>query len=322
MLLGDVSNEAHHSVTGSVTRRAALVGGLCLCCLPLPAGAALPAPVLTEVGPGIYIRTGPYQVATADNADGIANTGFVIGRRSVLVTEAGGSLVDGQWLRAEIKKRTDKPIRHVVISHVHPDHAFGAAAFAEDQPAFIGHPGLQAALQTRGEYYRRRLIEVLGADRAGSVVYPTEAAQDGAEIDLGGRVLRLIVHGKAHTDCDLSLLDAESGLLLPADLVFAGRVPSLDGSLKGWLNEMDRLQGLGITRAVPGHGPPVVELASALADLRRYLTLLRDETRQAIAAGVAIGEAGRTVAQAERGRWALFDDYHGRNVIQAYKELE
>jgi glyoxylase-like metal-dependent hydrolase (beta-lactamase superfamily II) len=147
-------------------------------------------------------------------------------------------------------------------------------------------------------------------------------AQDGAEIDLGDRVLRLIVHGKAHTDCDLSLIDAETGLLLPADLLFVGRVPSLDGSLKGWLNEMDRLQRLGVNRAVPGHGPAVVELEPALADLRRYLTLLRDETREAIAAGVSIRDAGRTVAQAERGRWALFDEYHERNVIQAYKDLE
>ncbi|HEX5997941.1 MAG TPA: quinoprotein relay system zinc metallohydrolase 2 [Hyphomicrobiaceae bacterium] len=309
-------------MTGSVTRRAALIGGLCLCCLPRAAGAALPAPVLTEVGPGIFIRTGPHQVATADNADGIANTGFIVGRRAVLVAESGGSLADGKWLRAEIRRRTDKPIRHVVISHVHPDHAFGAAAFAEDQPAFIGHPGLRAALETRGAYYRRRLIEVLGAERAGSVVYPTEMAQDGAEIDLGDRVLRLIVHGKAHTDCDLSLIDSETGLLLPADLLFVGRVPSLDGSLKGWLNEMDRLQRLGVNRAVPGHGPAVVELEPALADLRRYLTLLRDETRKAIAAGVSIRDAGRDVAQAERGRWAVFDEYHERNVIQAYKELE
>jgi quinoprotein relay system zinc metallohydrolase 2 len=308
------------SVPTLATRRQALIGGLCLCCLPRSAGAA--AHTMTEVGPGIFVRAGALAEASPANDGGIANIGFIIGRSSVLVTDAGGSLADGGWLRAEIRKRTDKPIRHVLITHVHPDHAFGAAAFAGDQPAFIGHPGLPAALGTRGELYRRRLAEVLGQDRVGSVVYPTEVAKDGAEIDLGGRAVRLIVHGKAHTDCDLSMLDVEAGLLFPADLLFVGRVPSLDGSLKGWLREAERLNGLQAARAVPGHGPAVVDFAPAMIDLTRYLAVLRDDTRKAIAAGVPIGNAGQVVGQTERGRWALFDDYNGRNVIQAYKELE
>ena len=60
----------------------------------------------------------------------------------------------------------------------------------------------------------------------------------------------------------------------------------------------------------------------AVADLTRYLTALRDGTRQAIAAGVSISDAVHRVAQSERSRWALFDDHHARNVIQAYKVLE
>jgi quinoprotein relay system zinc metallohydrolase 2 len=209
-----------------------------------------------------------------------------------------------------------------VITHVHPDHALGAAAFTQDQPAFIGHHALPAALAARGEIYRRRLAESLGMDRAGSVVYPTVEVPDSMEIDLGGRRIRLTAHGKAHSSCDLSLMDVETGLLFPADLLFVGRVPSLDGSLRGWLDEAERLKTWGAVRAVPGHGPAVVDLAPAVADLTRYLTALRDETRQAIAAGVSIGEAARRVGQSERSRWALFDDYNARNVIQAYKELE
>lgn len=303
-----------------VTRREGLIGGFCLCCLPRPACAGPSA--LTEVGPNIFVRTGPHEEATPANAGGIANIGFIVGRNSVLVTDPGGSLADGEWLRAEIRKRTDKPIRHVVITHVHPDHAFGAAPFASDQPAIVGHHALRAALETRGELYRKRLAEILGSDRAGNVVYPTEEVKDGTEIDLGGRVLRLIAHGKAHTDCDLSMLDLETGLLFPADLLFVNRIPSLDGSLRGWMNEAERLKRLGAPRAVPGHGPAVVDFEPAMADMTRYLSTLRDETRKAIAAGVSIADAGRTVAQTERGRWALFDGYNERNVVQAYKELE
>ncbi len=307
----------------ALSRRRALLtafGGFCLCCLPgRPRAEAL---ALEEVGPGVFVRRGPNAEASPDNADAIANTGFIVGRDGVLVTESGGSLADGQWLRGEIRKRTDKPIRHVMMSHVHPDHCFGAAAFAEDGPTFIGHHALGAALEARGEYYRKRLADVLGADKAGSVVYPTQGVTEGAEIDLGDRTLRFTAHPSAHTPTDLSMIDSGSGLLFTGDLLSVGRIPSLDGSLNGWLKEIDRLKGFGAARAVPGHGPVSVDLAPALADLARYLGTLRDETRRAIAADVPIEKAVGTVAQSERGKWDLFDDYNARNVTVAYKELE
>lgn len=303
------------------TRREALFGGLCLCCLPT-LGRAMESFAMDEVGPGIFVRRGPDAEATPKNADAIANTGFIVGEEAVLVTESGGSLADGAWLRAEIVKRTNKPIRYVVLSHVHPDHCFGAAAFAGDAPTFVGHHGLRAALDARGEYYRTRLVEILGAEKAGSVVYPTMEVKDLAEIDLGGRKVRFTAHATAHTNCDLSMLDTASGLLFPADLLFVGRVPSLDGSLIGWLKEIDRLKASGASRAVPGHGPTVVDVPPAFANLARYLSSLRDETRKAVAADMPIEKAVQTIGQSERDDWALFDIYNGRNVTQAYKELE
>ncbi|CAA2100248.1 hypothetical protein MBUL_00575 [Methylobacterium bullatum] len=303
------------------TRRGALFGGLCLCCLP-SLGRAAESFTMDEVGPGIFMRRGLDAEATPENGDAIANIGFVVGETSVLVTESGGSLADGEWLRAEIGKRTSKPVSHVVLTHVHPDHCFGAQAFAQDKPVFVGHHALRSALDSRGDFYRTRLVEILGADKAGSVVYPTMEVADTAEIDLGGRSLRFTAHGTAHTNCDLSMVDTGTGILFPADLLFVGRVPSLDGSLLGWLKEVETLTGLGATKAVPGHGPTLVDAAPAFADLTRYLTVLRDETRKAIAADQPIDKAIDSIGQSEREKWVLFDTYNGRNVTQAYKELE
>ncbi|WP_311276633.1 quinoprotein relay system zinc metallohydrolase 2 [Methylobacterium sp. WCS2018Hpa-22] len=303
------------------TRRAALFGGLCLCCLP-SLGRAAESFTMDEVGPGIFMRRGLDAEATPENGDAIANIGFIVGEKSVLVTESGGSLADGEWLRAEIGKRTSKPVSHVVLTHVHPDHCFGAQAFAQDKPVFIGHHALRSALDSRGDFYRTRLVEILGADKAGSVVYPTMEVADTAEIDLGGRSLRFTAHGTAHTNCDLSMVDTRTGILFPADLLFVTRVPSLDGSLLGWLKEVEKLTGLGATKAVPGHGPTLVDAAPAFADLTRYLTALRDETRKAIAADQPIDKAIDSIGQSEREKWVLFDTYNGRNVTQAYKELE
>ena len=301
-------------------RREALLGGFCLCCLPTLGRAG--AIGLEEVASGVFIRRGADEDATPGNEDAIANVGFIVGRDAVLVTDSGGSLADGQALRQAIKARTDKPIKHVVLSHVHPDHAFGAAAFLPDEPAFIGHDKLRAALEQRGDYYRTKLIEVVGADKVGPLVMPTRMIADGGEVDLGDRVVGFHAHGLAHTTCDLSMLDHASGLLLPADLLFVRRVPSLDGSLLGWLKELKVLKAMGAGRAVPGHGPVTVDLAAASADLARYFGRLRDGVRAEIAGTGSIEAAIKTVGQEERSNWLLFDDYNARNVTQAYKELE
>jgi glyoxylase-like metal-dependent hydrolase (beta-lactamase superfamily II) len=154
------------------------------------------------------------------------------------------------------------------------------------------------------------------------MVMPTQLVHDRATLDLGGRVLDLTAHAPAHTDCDLSVIDRRTGTLLAADLLFVNRVPSLDGDLKGWLAQLAAMQALGQRQAVPGHGPVRVEWPGAAAEITRYLTVLLTETRQAVARNVPISTAAHIVAQSERSRWKLFDDYNPRNVTVAYQQLE
>jgi quinoprotein relay system zinc metallohydrolase 2 len=306
-------------------RRQIILGGVCACCLPLRARAASSA-TLHEIAPGIHVRRGVDEEASPGNADAIANAGFIIGGESVLVFDPGGSLADGAQLRAAIRALTALPIRHVVMSHAHPDHVFGAGAFLDDQPAFVGHARFAAALAARGGYDRERLAAVLGADAAGQPVMPTLEVKDRLELDLGGRMVRLTAHPLAHTDHDLTLLDGASGTLFCGDLLFVGRVPALDGSVLGWLQVLDALKATGETRgatqAVPGHGPERVDWPAGAADLERYLRTLVLETRVAVRDNIGIEAAVARVGGGERGRWTLFEDYHGRNVTQVYKELE
>ncbi len=209
-----------------------------------------------------------------------------------------------------------------MLSHVHPDHAFGAGAFLQDEPDFIGHAKLGPALAARGDFYRQRLVEILGEANAGPVVMPTRAIRERDEIDLGGRVVSLRAHRPAHTTSDLSMFDRDSGLFLPADLLFVGRMPSLDGSLPGWIAELEGLQAENFGKATPGHGPLTVDFRSAANDLLTYLRVLRDGVRAEIDRNGSIEKAIETVGLSERGAWKLFDDYNRRNVAEAYRELE
>lgn len=289
--------------------------------LAMPALRAFGQGEPAEVAPGLFVRRGIDQDATRANRDAIANLAFVVGRDSVAVIDPGGSRADGEALRRAIAARTSLPVRWVVMTHGHPDHVFGAEAFLPDKPSFVGHARLPEVFAVRGEYYRQTLERIVGAGP--ETIEPPGRLIDGkAEIDLGGRVLELTAHPPAHTTADLSVIDRGAQVLLAGDLLFVERVPSLDGSLKGWIAVLDDLVKLPLEHAVPGHGPPLVPWPAAAKPLQRYLVDLRDETRRAIAKNVPLEKAVTTIGRGERGSWKLFDDYQGRNVTEAYRELE
>jgi quinoprotein relay system zinc metallohydrolase 2 len=276
-----------------------------------------------EIAPGIFVHPGVHEEATAANEDAIANIGFIIGEDAVAVIDPGGSFAEGSALRAAIRKRTDRAIRYVILTHVHPDHIFGAAAFRDDHPDFVGHSKLPGALTQRGEYYLRRLRGALGEEATGSgVMPPTVLVSNRLDFDLGKRHLILRAHGPAHTDNDLSVFDENTRTFWLADLLFVDRIPVIDGSIVGWLKELEGLTAIPADRAVPGHGPPSVPWPDAAGAERRYLEAVAQDTRAAIKAGIGIAEAYRHVANSQRGQWLLFDDYHPRNVTASYKELE
>jgi quinoprotein relay system zinc metallohydrolase 2 len=278
--------------------------------------------VTHEIAPGIHIRRGLDEDLSVANGNAIANIGFIVGARAVAVIDPGGSLSDGLRLRARIRAVTPLPIRYVVMSHVHPDHIFGAGAFERDRPTFVGHVRLPEALAARADYYRRGLESILGRGAAGPLVVPTRLVVDRDKLDLGGRTLMLTAHGVAHSDCDLSVFDPSSATLLPADLLFVERVPALDGRVTGWQRELAALKAVAARRAVPGHGPVSVDWPAGANDLDRYLEVLLRETRAAVKDGMDIGAAVAVVGQSERARWKLFDDYQGHNITLAFKELE
>jgi len=279
---------------------------------------------VTEIAPGIFVHQGAYAVFSPANRGDIANLSFLIGRDAVAVIDTGGSLAVGQALRAAIRSVTDKPIRYVINTHMHPDHVFGNAAFADDQPEFIGHHKLARALAARAERFLAINGQLLGPDAfAGTrLVAPTRAVQDRLVIDLGGRELILEAQPTAHTDNDLTVYDATTGTLFLGDLLFVRHIPALDGSIRGWLALIDRLERIAARQAVPGHGPPSVAWPAAVQPQKQYLQRISADVRRMIKEGRSIAEAAAGVGLSEKDAWVLFDEFNARNVTAAFAELE
>jgi len=296
----------------------ALTGALAALVLPARTMAALP---YDEVAEGIFVRLGVQEEVTAANCGAIANIGFIVGDSSVAVVDTGSTRNQGLALREAIARTTDKPVSHVIATHVHFDHCFGHSAFTELPVRYVGHRNLPRALAERGPYYTQLLEEVC-PDFAGTVVVsPNEPVADVLDIDLGNRPLRLKAWPTAHTNTDLTVFDAKTGSLWTGDLLFDGRLPTLDGSITGWLQAMGDLLPAEVRRVIPGHGP-VSDGRAALTAQRDYLETLRDGVRRAIGENLDIPQTLERLGKEDLAAWAVVENEHGRNIVSAYKELE
>lgn len=290
-----------------------------------PVCAEAQAPLaFAEVRPGVFVHEGVVSLANPDNAGDIANIGFVIGAASVAVIDAGTTRALGEGVWRAIRARTELPVSHVILTHLHPDHVLGAAVLAEAGAEVVGHEGLNRALADRADRYLRVFGDLVGAPGfLGTGFAPVTVPVDGTQqIDLGGRMLTLHTWPRAHTSTDLTVFDPASGVLFAGDLIFHRHTPSLDGSLRGWQAVLAQMAAIPATAMVPGHGGPLLAWPEGEAEMIRYLATLARETRAALDQGLRLGQAVDTVGQGEAAHWELFDIYNPQNASVAYTELE
>ncbi len=278
---------------------------------------------LTEIAPGIHVHEGGIGIPSPKNGGDLANLSVVIGDTSVAVIDAGGTRAVAESLYLAIRRLTNKPISHIILTHMHPDHALGAAVFVEAGAKLIGHAKLDRGLRARAINYETSLNTLIGAKGfiGTKAVFPVEGIKENHEIDLGGRVLQLRAWPTAHTDNDITVFDRRTKTLFAGDLVFAGHTPALDGSLLGWVKVIEQLDW-DIDRLVPGHGTPSLSWPEGGEAQRAYLETLMNDTRKAIRKGESIDKAIEHIAESERKNWSLFDEFNIRNATAAFKELE
>jgi quinoprotein relay system zinc metallohydrolase 2 len=292
--------------------------------LSIPGVRAAEQTETREVAPGVFVHQGRYELQSPANRGDMSNAACIVGRDAVAVIDTSGSAVMGRALREVIKSITSKPIRYVINTHMHPDHVFGNVAFKEDNPAFVAHHKMARGLLARADRYLAINKDMLGIDafKGIEIVVPTVGVQDKMELDLGGRTIILEAQKPAHTDNDLIVTDQATNTLFLGDLLFSVHVPTLDGSIRGWLSLIDDLKKRTAARVVPGHGPHTLELPDALTPEQRYLTAIATGIRAILKEGGTLKEATRSVGLSERDAWQLFDEYHVRTVTAAFAELE
>ncbi len=217
----------------------------------------------------------------------VPNIGVIGGDHSVLVVETGLGPRNAERVLAFAAEHAKGRKLYLTTTHFHPEHAFGAQAFAGEATYLVN--GAQAAdLASKGPAYLE-MFRGLGAPIARQLegvelVTPDVVYDDTHDLDLGGRTVRLRATGRAHSKGDQVVTVPDAGVLFTGDLVEAGQFaifpwfPPYDVDVSGlrWIDVIGRLIATEPRVVVPGHGD--ISGPQLLADVRDYLELLRDET--------------------------------------------
>ena len=279
---------------------------------------------ISEVEENIFLHYGVHEDSSIKNQGDIANIGFIVGKKSVLIIDTGGTLEIAKNLLETVKNKTPLPISHVVITHGHPDHYLGSEIFKISNIQFIGHENLKRSINMNFNFYKTLQASSIEDQSILKIkpVFPDLEIKKNQTftLDLGDREVKIRAWESGHTDSDLSVYDVKSKILWTEN-IFVNRIPSVRASILGWKKNLEITSKMDINKIIPGHGK-ITTKDEALLPMLSYFRRMIKEIRTLHDKGINIETAQKEVAKDNKENWLLFNDYHISNVTKAYSELE
>jgi len=327
-----------------------IAGGLTLVLLLSTAAAAQQQPAR-----GIVNITGQLYRAQSDNH----YTVFLVTPDGVIMSDPinrGFST----WLKNEIATRFRVPVRYVLYTHRDWDHASGGVVFA-DTAQFVGHvnmlaglappsgnpqlPPAEAALDANrngvierdeakgnsGVAQRFDLFDynrdgiVSGAELArgslNDVYAPTVTYSSAYEITLGGKRVRMVPLGAAHSDDSVVLHFPDERAVFSADILQVKRLPQgLTPTVGAYIDALKTINAIDYDHALTGHA--LAGRKQDALDLQRYLDELSAGVAAGVGAGKSLSDIQRTLTlDSFKGfeRWDMVRESHIASVYATLK---
>ena len=299
---------------------------------------------------GLYdLGNGIYSWMVPNGSWGESNAGLIVGEGESLLVDTLWDLHFTDEMLDAMKPITGKaPIKYLVNTHADGDHVWGNQLLAGAEiimtPACDeeGREMKAAAMAMLGrsgealERYGRGNVEKIGNyfhnmvapyDFRGVVFEGATRTFEGeTALEVGGREVRLIEVGPAHTLGDLLVYVPDAKTVFCGDIIFSGGTPVLwAGPVENWLDALETIMDLDVETVVPGHGP-VGGKESALR-LKEYWEFLRREVGKRFNAGMSAKDAAYDIALGDDFKiraWARWDSPERimTNAHIMYKHLQ
>jgi glyoxylase-like metal-dependent hydrolase (beta-lactamase superfamily II) len=262
------------------------------------------------------------------------------------------------WLKAELARRFNVPVKYVIYSHHHWDHGSGASAYA-DTARLIGHENMLPHLvmpppstplpqnvraqdaNNDGRIDRAEaqgnlkaqfdLFDADGDDRLSGAevtrgplryVRPPDLTYNSpVNITLGGRRVEVIPLPIPHADDNTVVRFVDGGnVLFASDWITVRRLPfGGDVALKDEIARTKTVEAMDFEHFVCSHG--IVGTKADVTANIRYREELRDQVGKAIAAGQTLEQAQASVLMDAYKGWEFYEQQRPANVAGTYRAL-
>ncbi|MEK9945998.1 MAG: MBL fold metallo-hydrolase [Alphaproteobacteria bacterium] len=215
---------------------------------------------------------------------------FLVTPEGVIATDPINAAA-ATWLKDEITKRFDQPVKYVVYSHHHQDHAAGGEVYGDDV-VFVGHANVPKNLT--GAHARVRVPDITFQDRM--------------TLTLGGKSVELIYTGPNHSDDMIVMHFPDERALFAVDFILVKRLPfrTLSGAaIPGWIDSIKAVEAMDFDILVPGHG--AVSTKADAADHRQYFEDLVAAVQDGMNAGKSLDALKQDISLPKYASWGAYD---------------
>ncbi len=218
------------------------------------------------------------------------NAVIFILKNEVVVVDAESKPSAAREVIAQIKRLTDKPVKYLVITHLHGDHFQGADAYVTAWPTvqIISSQSTREGIESRGVTRMQRelvtipiAIDELKADlgkasddaakgaiqkqlseaqaylielKQMKVALPNVTFDRRLTIHSDNDTLEVLFVGKGHSDGDVLVYDPKRKVIATGDAL-TGWVPTMgDASIYDWVQQLKTIEDLDFKYVIGGHG--------------------------------------------------------------------
>ena len=300
--------------------------------LLLSAACLLPlSPALAQVKTGYPAERGlkssdfPRTIRLADGVYGYEDirapgfttvSMFFVGTEGVLLADGQESPQAMKRLLEAIAQVSDKPVKWYVFGSDHLDHTGGNALLPKDARLIV-HPTSRAQLARDATNAKPGALPVL--------VPPAAMTSSEETVDIGGRDVRVMFLGRAHTGGDLVVYAPREKTLFMSEIYFNRVFPAMRAAFPyEWLSTIDKALQLDVQHYIPGHG--FIEAGSRsreqLVEFRGAVAYVISEVTRLKSMGLSVDDAMKEADWGDYTDWMLADSQRLVAIKRMYDQLD
>jgi phosphoglycerate dehydrogenase-like enzyme/glyoxylase-like metal-dependent hydrolase (beta-lactamase superfamily II) len=291
-----------------------------------------------EVAPGVFFRYSSISATDKSIPFGGSNNIWIVFEDYVVVIDANFPKEAGDVIAA-VQKTTDKPIRYVLDTHHHGDHAYGNAVFAKAGASIVAQTNCARLLRVDGpkDFAEAGRGPTGRADvRNSTLKAPNLVFDEKLVLDDGKQRVEFLFRGHAHTAGDAFAYLPRHKILCTGDACVNGAFNFMGhADSASWIRVLEAVQQLDVEMVCPGHGP--VASKELLEKQKRYFVELRRQVRQGIDDDKEIDDIVKSIDMPWYKQWTgttpapenikhVYDEMTGRimpwDLVEEYGALE